>query len=58
MKRGPGRHSPSGKRNPPGSKIARKLLEHRGFEWRGETFHGGELTAANHARARSRLGLA
>ena len=71
MRSGPGRSNPSGKKlvagtgirrkvfkhNPAGSKIARKAIEHRGLKWRGEVFHGGELTAENHARARRRLGL-
>ena len=51
MKRGPGRHSPSGTRNPPGSKVTRVALEHRGLEWHGEIFHGGGLTAASDKKA-------
>lgn len=57
MKKGPGRNARSGKRNAPGSKIARKAIEHAGREWKGEVFHGGELTKANKARARKRLGF-
>ena len=57
MKRGPGRHSPSGTRNPPGSKVARKALEHRGLTWGGEVFHSGELTKASRRRRLERLGF-
>ena len=34
-----------GKRNPPGSKVGRRAVEHTGGEWKGEIFHSGALTA-------------
>lgn len=45
----------SGKRNPAGSKIARKFIEHNGGKWKGETVHTGALTKLNNARAYKRL---
>ena len=51
MRSGPGRPKRSGKRNPPGSKIARRFIEHQGLKWKGEVFHGGELTDASDKRA-------
>ncbi len=43
-----------GKRNPAGSKVARQFAKHTGAEWKGEVFHGGELTKANNERAHDR----
>lgn len=40
-----------------GSKIARRFAKHSGIEWKGEVFHGGELTALNNTRALKRLGV-
>ena len=62
MKSGPGRpvhQRRAGKRNPPGSKIARKFAEHAGVEWRGVTVvHGGELAVASNARSIKRAEIA
>jgi len=69
MRTGPGRNSRSGKQrigpkgsgifrdNPPGSKVARKAIEHAGRDWDGEIFHGGELTKAARRRTLERLGF-
>lgn len=35
-----------GSRNPPGTKIAKRVMKARGYAWNGEIFHGGELTLA------------
>ena len=55
MRSGPGRpkhlRPEGGKHNPAGSKIARRIVKHAGKDWKGEIFHGGELTAASDARA-------
>ena len=40
-----------------GNRHMRRFAKHAGIEWRGEVFHGGELTAENKKRARARIGL-
>jgi len=47
MKKGPGRNARSGKRNPPGTKIAASFAKAR----KGDVYHTGELTEANNERA-------
>ena len=44
-----------GKPHVAGSKIARRFTKHNGVAWKGEVFHGGELTVLNNVRALKRL---
>ena len=41
--------------NPPGAKLAKKVLKARGLPWRGEVFHTGLLTKLNNERSLNRL---
>ena len=53
-----GRHGRSrtpGKINPPGTKIAKRVMKARGQKWKGEVFHGGELNLAALERQFKRL---
>jgi hypothetical protein len=53
-----GRHGRSripGKANPPGTKVAKRVMKARGLQWKGEIFHGGDLTKASNARSLKRL---
>lgn len=49
--------SDAGPRHLAGSKIARKMAKAAGREWRGEIFHGGELTKASAERSARRKAL-
>ena len=46
-----------GKRNPAGSKLARRFAKHQGVEWKGEVVHTGAITKLNRNRMLSRLGF-
>lgn len=46
-----------GKRNPAGSKLARKFVEHSGRAWKGEVISTALLTELNNERAVKRLGI-
>ena len=44
--------------NPPGSKVAIKMLRVKALPWAGHIYHTGEITALNNERALRRLGFA
>ena len=46
-----------GKRNPAGTKIAKKFLKQTGHAWKDEIVHTGELTRLNKNRALERQGF-
>ena len=41
--------------NPPGAKLARKIMRTKALPWRGEVLHTGEITQLNLGRSIARI---